>query len=265
MRREEYLDMASTLPSPNAPQNRSHLWDFFMEDIREDLLLECELLLLSFATGIQDAAAWPDYTCFASNQTGNTLFLAIGVAGLTNNAYSFPNIGVSLSLFVAGGLVMGQLGNYVGVRRRLWLLISNLIQTTLVFCALIIQYSWPIRRDGPAAMAVIACLAFSGGAQVAMSRSLKMTEITTAMATAAFIDVVVDPKLGKLRNRLRNRRVMFLVMLTAGCFVGAFAQREVGSHFPLLLCAIGKVMVSGAFLFNRPIVKEEEEEEDVKA
>ena len=148
---------------------------------------------------------------------------------------------------------MGQLGNFFGVRRRLWLLTSNLIQTLLVFCALIVQHRWPIKRDGPAALAVIALLAFSSGGQVAMSRSLKITEITTAMATAAFVDLVVDPNLHKLKNRPRNRRAMFLVMLTAGCFVGAFAQREVNSKFPLLLCAVGKAIVSLAFLFNRPI------------
>lgn len=254
--------MAASLPPSDCSRRRkSRLHEFLMEDIREDLLLECELLLLSFATGIQDAAAWPDYRCFASNQTGNTLFLAIGVAGLTNDLYSFPNIGVSLSMFVAGGFVLGQLGNLVGVRKRLWLLISNLIQTTLVFCALIIQYSRPIRQDGPAAVAVIGLLAFSSGGQVAMSRSLKITEITTAMATAAFVDVVVDPDLGKLKNRLRNRRVMFLVMLVAGCFVGAFAQREVSSSFPILLCAIGKALVCVGFLFNRPIVADDCEDD----
>ncbi|KAJ5116429.1 DUF1275 domain protein [Penicillium angulare] len=255
----------SLLKSNNG--RRSQLQKYLMEDIRDDLLLECELLLLSFATGIQDAAAWPDYSCFASNQTGNTLFLAIGVAGLTRNAYSFSNIGISLSLFVAGGFVMGQLGNYVGVRRRLWLLISNLIQTLLVFCALIIQHMWPVRRDGPAAMAVIALLAFSSGGQVAMSRSLKITEITTAMATAAFVDIVVDPDLGKLKNRLRNRRVAFIFMLSAGCFVGAFAQREVNSKFPILLCALGKALVSMAFLFNRavdPLDSHAESTEDLK-
>lgn len=254
--------MARSLPDHGRRRNRrSRIQEYLMEDIREDLLLECQLLLLSFSTGIQDAAAWPDYSCFASNQTGNTLFLAMGAAHLTKNSYSFPNIGVSLSLFVAGGLVLGQLGNLVGVRKRLWLLISNLIQTTLVFCAAIIQSSWPIEREGPAAMAVIALLAFSSGGQVAMSRGLKITEITTAMATAAFVDVVVDPDLGKLKNRLRNRRVMFLIMLSAGCFVGAFARRDVSSTFPVLLCGIGKALVSVAFLFNRPIVEEEEKEE----
>ena len=79
-----------------------------------------------------------------------------------------------------------------------------------------------------------------------MSRSLKITKIARAMATAAFVDVVVDPKLGKLNNRSRNRRVMFLIML-----VGAFAQRKVSSTFPILICTIGKARVRG--LFNRPM------------
>ncbi|KAL4903979.1 hypothetical protein BDW74DRAFT_185713 [Aspergillus multicolor] len=231
----------------------SKIWSYLNEDIREDLLLECQLLLLSFATGIQDAAAWPDYACFASNQTGNTLFLAIGVAGLANNAYSFSNIGMSLGMFVLGGLVMGQLGNWFGVRRRLWLLLSSIIQTVLVFVGMIVQYTLPIKPEGPAALGVIACLAFSSGGQVAMSRSLKITEITTAMATAAYVDVVVDPGLLKVHNRLRDRRVMFLVMLTAGCFAGAFAQRAVNSSFALLWCAVGKTVVTVSLLGNRRI------------
>lgn len=119
-------------PVPDRPhKSRSKLWLYLTDDVREDILLESELLLLSFATGIQDAAAWPDYSCFASNQTGNTLFLAIGLAGLAGNAYSFPSIGMSLGAFVAGGLVMGQIGNYFSVRKRLWLLTTSLIQTAM--------------------------------------------------------------------------------------------------------------------------------------
>ncbi|KAJ5668056.1 DUF1275 domain protein [Penicillium maclennaniae] len=218
----------SSIPPSDSPRRnpRSRIHEFLMEDIREDILLEAELLLLSFATGIQDAAAWPDYMCFALNQTGNTLFLAIGIACLTHNQYSFPNIGVSLSMFVTGGFYSRTTREY---DRRPQASLATYIQldpNALVFCALIVQYSWPIRRDGPAAMAVIGLLAFSSGGRVAMSRSLKITEITTAMATAAFVDLVVDPDLGKLKNRCRNRRVGFLIMLVSGCFVGAFAARE---------------------------------------
>jgi hypothetical protein len=94
-------------------------------------------------------------------------------------------------------------------------------------------------------------LAFSSSGQVAMSQFLKITEITTAMATAAYIDVVVDPGILRVRNRSRNRRAMFLVMLTAGCFAGAFAQRAVNSTFAILLCAVGKSIVTVLLLFNR--------------
>jgi uncharacterized membrane protein YoaK (UPF0700 family) len=237
-----------TISVDNASLKTSRVRGYFLGDVREDMMLEGQLLLLSFATGVQDAAAWTDYSCFASNQTGNTLFLAIGVAGLAKNAYSFQNIGMSLGSFVAGGLVMGQIGNHVGVRKRLWLLTTSIIQTAMVFIAAAISHSY---HDSSAALLALFLLAFSSGAQVAMSRSLKIPEITTAMATAAYVDVVVDPGFLKAKNRLRNRRVLFLAMLTAGCFGGAFVVKAVNSTLAIILCGVCKVIVTVAFLFNR--------------
>ncbi|KFZ23547.1 hypothetical protein V502_01972 [Pseudogymnoascus sp. VKM F-4520 (FW-2644)] len=239
-----------TLAREGAQRKTRRRWDYFLDDIREDIVLESQLLLLSFATGVQDAAAWTDYSCFASNQTGNTLFLAIGVAGLANNAYSFQNIGMSLGSFVAGGLVMGQIGNQMGVRKRFWLLITSIIQTAMVFVAAAISHYY---KDACAALLALFLLAFSSGAQVAMSRSLKVTEITTAMATAAYVDVVVDPLILQRHNRLRNRRVLFLAMLSAGCFAGAFVGKAVNLTLPLLLCGVCKTFVTVVFFFNRAI------------
>ncbi|OJJ52440.1 hypothetical protein ASPSYDRAFT_164697 [Aspergillus sydowii CBS 593.65] len=248
-----------TLPEPaltTRPSRRARIWDYFIEDVREDILLESELILLSFATGIQDAAAWPDFSCFASNQTGNTLLLAIGVAGLGGDTFDFRNIGISLGAFLAGGLIMGQIGNFVGVRKRLWLLTTNLIQTAMIFAASAIQYALGVHKTGPSALGVIFLMAFSSGGQVAMARSLRITEITTAMATSAYADAVVDPQLLALRNRKRDRRVLFVIMLTAGCFAGAFAQRNVNSMFTIVLCGVGKAIVTLAFFFNRPMERE---------
>jgi uncharacterized membrane protein YoaK (UPF0700 family) len=225
-------------------------WDYLLDDIREDIILESQLLLLSFATGIQDAAAWTEFSCFASNQTGNTLFLAIGVAGLADNAYSFQNIGMSLGSFVAGGLVMGQIGNQVGVRKRFWLLATSIIQTAMVFVAAAIRRYY---QGASAALLALFLLAFSSGGQVAMSRSLKITEITTAMATAAYVDVVVDPEILQRHNRLRNRRVLFLAMITAGCFVGAFVMKASNSTLTIVLCGVCKVIVTVVFFFSRAI------------
>lgn len=232
---------------------RSRLWLYCTESIREDLLLESELIFLSFATGIQDAASWKDYGCFASNQTGNALFLAIGAARLEDSAYKLSHVGMSLGAFLAGGLLVGQVGNFFGVRKRLWLITSSALQTILVYAAAAIQHGLTTHRSSPAALVAIFLLAFSSGAQVALGRSLKITDITTAMATAAFIDVAVDPGLLSRENRQRNRRVIFLATLTAGCFVGAFSQKAVNSTLALSLSAVGKTIVTFAFLFNKPI------------
>lgn len=71
------------------------------------------------------------------------------------------------------------------------------------------------------------------------------------MATAAYVDLLVDPKLGSVRNHQRNRRVLFISMLAVGSFIGAFAATNINSAFALLLSAILKAIVSVLFYFNR--------------
>lgn len=148
---------------------------------------------------------------------------------------------------------MGQLGHYLGSSRRLWILLTNLIQTFLVIAATVIQYTTPLHVTGTSAYIVLSALAYSSGAQVAMARGLGITEITTAMATAAYVDLVADPKLLWKENRGRNRRVAFLAALTAGAFAGAFAHRAVNSAFGLLLSSIIKVGVMIAMAFNKKV------------
>ncbi|PVH73403.1 DUF1275 domain protein [Cadophora sp. DSE1049] len=216
--------------------------DFLSENVGEDALLEAELLLLAFATGIQDATTFPDYQCFASNQTGNTVLLAVGAAGVTGDIFFMRNIGVSLAMFVAGSLIMGQIGHLAGCRKRWWLILSSVLQTAMIFAA-----------SGLIAMGVIALLAFSSGGQVAMARALQITEITTAMATAAYVDLFLDVNMLGKWNRSRDRRVLFLLSLFAGSFAGAFAYSRVGSAFALLISAIGKLVVTAGFVLNRKL------------
>ncbi|KAF2875552.1 hypothetical protein BDV95DRAFT_484525 [Massariosphaeria phaeospora] len=232
------------------PHLRSYLSRSVRSGLSPDLLLETELLLLSFATGIQDATTYPDYQCFASNQTGNTVLLAVGLSGLGGALFSLRSVGVSLGTFVAGCYLWGQVGNVFGPRNRLWLLFTNVVQTALVFATVGVQRSTRASGSDAVAMVVITLLAVSSAAQVAMARPLNVPQITTAMATAAYVDLLVDPQLHSLNNRHRNRRLLFLVMLAAGSFVGAFAHSRVNSAFALLLSAVVKAIVTVMFLFN---------------
>lgn len=166
-------------------------------------------------------------------------------------------------MFVLGAFLLGQLGNHLGPRKRWWLILTSVFQTALVFAAAALQYSGPnpVEATGPTALAVLSLLAFSSGAQVAMARGLQITEITTAMATAAYVDVLIDEKLFVKRNRKRNRRIAFLFSLFIGSFAGAFAYKARGSAFALVVSGVGKAVVSISLVVNKGIVEYREKSE----
>ncbi|KAJ4385843.1 hypothetical protein N0V85_008059, partial [Neurospora sp. IMI 360204] len=158
----------------------------------------------------RNAVSFPDFHAFASNQTGNTVFLMLAIALPEFNPSMFitANIGVSLGFFLGSAWLTGQLGHIIGPRRRLWLLFTNAVQTCLVFIAAGLQFSGSKHTNtpgkdlfasgslegwdavtGPRTLICIALLASAAGSQVVLSRSLNMTEITTAMATAAWLDL----------------------------------------------------------------------------
>jgi uncharacterized membrane protein YoaK (UPF0700 family) len=274
------------------------------------------LLLLTICTGIQDATTFPDYHCFASNQTGNTIFLTLAVVlpELNKDMFVTANIGVALAFFLLGAWLTGQLGHittstppapqiptekpspqsptqiYTPIfRTRLFLLLSNTTQTILILLASLLQFRYGVTLTSTPDLIVIGLLAFASGSQVVQSRSLGMTEISTAMATAAWVDLVVDPclfsvslkgrkrgkvsveggsgdgngeKTGKRMTNGRNRRVLFLLALVIGGFIGAVLYRWAGSAVAILVSAIGKAVVCVGWLVIPGDGKEVRYEED---
>lgn len=102
----------------------------------------------------------------------------------------------------------------------------------------------------PRTLFAIGLLATAAGSQVVQSRSLRMTEITTAMATAAWVDLMIDPDLFRVKNRPRNRRVAFLGTLVLGTLAGAFIFKRLGSPPALLVSGAGKLLVTVMYMFN---------------
>lgn len=102
---------------------------------------------------------------------------------------------------------------------------------------------------GPKALTVVGLLAFAAGSQVVQSRSLAMPEISTAMATAAWIDLVMDQNLMALKNRSRNRRVAFLASLVLGAFAGAGIYKEAGSATAIAVSGAAKFLVTVMYAF----------------
>ncbi|KAI0200353.1 hypothetical protein F4808DRAFT_429528 [Astrocystis sublimbata] len=252
---QEAVEAENSLSNHVNPQKdsmTSRIWTHMLENVRPSGFVEFELVLLTFCTGIQDAISFPDYHCFASNQTGNTVFLllALVLPWLDGEQFYLANIGSALGFFLLGGWATGQVSHIVGPRLRLWLFCCNLVQSVLVFAAAALQFRYGVVSHGAMAVTVIGLLAFASGSQVVQSRSMKMTEISTAMATAAWVDLIIDPKLFHASNRPRTRRIMFLVGLAGGSLLGAGVYRTVGSAVAIFISAAGKLIVAMMYLFN---------------
>lgn len=207
-------------------------------------------MVLALATGIMDAATFSDYHVFVSNQTGNTALLAVGALGVGGSMVKLSNVGVSLGVFIAGGFILGQMGNVLGPKRRLWLIATNLFQTALVAAATALRWRYPTADGTPGALGVLALLAFASGGQIAVARSVNVPEITTAMVTSAYIDLIIDPHLTVAGNRPRTRRFFFICMLLIGSFIGAIADRYYNNALALLLSAICKLVITVSFITN---------------
>ncbi|KAK3341500.1 hypothetical protein B0T25DRAFT_573873 [Lasiosphaeria hispida] len=251
-------------PCKTTPARSTRVWSYLNESVRPSGFAEFQLILLTFCVGLQDAISFPDFHCFASNQTGNTVFLILAIVLPEMNGEMFitANIGVSLGLFLGSAWLTGQVGHLIGPRRRLWLLFCNLVQTALVIGAAALQYTGKhgvVELTGTRTLVGIGLLASAAGSQVVLSRALEMTEISTAMATAAWLDLVIDPKLCALKNRPRNRRVAFLASLVLGTMAGAFVYKTLGSPAALAMSGAGKLLVTGMFFFNGADVQRVEE------
>ncbi|MCJ1300982.1 hypothetical protein MMC08_003781 [Hypocenomyce scalaris] len=232
---------------PRLQQYKAHL----LCNVANDLFLEAELMILAFATGIMDVVTFPDYRVFASNQTGNTALLAIGALNIGGGIVRLQHVGMSLGFFMAGGLVIGQLGNVFGSKRRIWLLVSNMVQTALVFAAAALHTHTDYAPNETTDLVIIALLAFASGGQVAMARTVSIPEVTTAMVTSAYVDFLVDPNIFSSPNRPRNRRFVFICSLILGSFIGAILYKYVSPAVALYFSALGKAIACIAFFFNR--------------
>lgn len=165
-----------------------------------------------------------------TNDTGNTIFLALGASGQpANPAYLWAKSLIALTVFLASNIIFIHMHRLLGPRRRSTMIISFAIQTiALLVTAILIELEiiTPKPEDPRAPIEwvqvlAISLLAFQAGGQICASRVLALDEIPTVVVTALLCDLLVDPKLTAKFNPKRNRRVgaflaLFLGAMTAG-------------------------------------------------
>ena len=248
---------------------------------------EFQLLLTTFATGIQDVVLLQDFICFASGQTGNIVKLGAGFARRRHPDYSCLILpGISLGAFIAAVFLTGRASAYFGARRR-GLQVALALGQTLVLGATVlvlhyaqgsshsssssqghthshahphVSHNAQLDPTSPSSRLSLALLAFATASQIAAARAWDLSEITTAMATGALVDLFNDPKFFARKNRRRDLRVLFFLVLIAGCAVAAGLKRWGRLGAPGLLGV--SVGVKGLAVGVLGWMGEEEEEED---
>ncbi|KAK7725719.1 hypothetical protein SLS57_003785 [Botryosphaeria dothidea] len=241
----------------------SKRWQAYLnQQIGVDTLLELELYMLSFATGIQDAMTFAFYGVFCSKQTGNLVTIALSALKSEAVVQTETHIVVSFLFFLAGASLFGHFNNFIGKKRRGWLIFVNALQSILVIAACAIRKvsvdKFGVIEPGgpdPCAVASIALLAFASGGQISLALSVGLAEINTTMITGAMVMLAHDRKVLNKHNPGRNRKLFFIASILGGSFVGAVANKFAHSALSLLLVAITKVVVTLMFLCNRGVHK----------
>lgn len=227
------------------------------DTISNSILLDAQLITLGFSIGIADVATFATYGAFASLQTGNLISSAVAMIDLTKTKYSSSATSTrtsaaqpwhSILVWLLACIVIGQLNNCIGPRRKGWIILNNFLQAGLVFLACALLATTP-GQD----VLILCLLSFAGGMQVQMARGINISEITTAMAMSAMMDTVSVPKIWTKAawvTRKQGRRAVFLGVLFLGTVVGGVLVGFVGAWQALLVSAVIKTGVAVSGLVN---------------
>lgn len=229
---------------------------------RADLVL----LFTYITTGLLDSTATAVWGSFVSMQTGNTVYVGLGLSSPTASTRWIKS-GTSILCFCFGSFCFARYHRAFSARRR-WVLISSvLIQVLCVVAAALTVTLMPKTKpnDGHDAhwhvLLPLGLVAFQSSGQAVGSRALQYSSLTSVVLTSIYCDLFMDAKLfaSLTENVERNRRAAAPLLLLLGAIIGGmWAKTDVGITGALWMAALLKLVVAIAWVFW-PAEKESED------
>jgi uncharacterized membrane protein YoaK (UPF0700 family) len=212
-----------------------------------DLLLAA----LTFSSGAVDAIAFLALgKVFTAFQTGNLVFLGIGLAQTGSPGPDLPRVACSLGGFAAGVLlatrvVQSPKGSGLW-SRRVSLTLGLTFLTQAIFVVM-----WMVTSGWPGVGSGRVLAGFSGlamGLQSGAVMALAVTGVFTTAATATVMFLMRDEaERGSSRAAERARYARVLVALVAGALTGALLLVHARTYAPVLpLAATALVIATGS-------------------
>lgn len=160
----------------------------------------------------------------------------------------------------------GRIGNYVGTKKRYYLLSIFLLQAILVLISAALLYTEAIQLESNSSLSIISIMAFAFGSQAAASRPFGVPPITTVVVTSAMVDLFADPQFfAKLSaNKGRNQRASFILTFFVFGIIGGLCLKHVSGQFTLLIAGIIKLIGALIFLFAKGKKEEEKAGKEIE-
>lgn len=206
------------------------------------------LIMCYFITGLLDSSSISVWGSFVSMQTGNTVYIGLGLAH-PHESTRWIKSGTSLFSFCAGSFVFSRFHRYFSPKRRWVLCTSFFVQMLLtVGAATIVTRAGPPKDKediGWDVLVPIAMVAFQSCGQAVTSRALKYNALTSVVLTSIYCDLFSDADLFYAKNAERNRRVGAPLFLLLGALVGGrlSAHPTLGVALSLWMAAALKALV----------------------
>jgi len=216
------------------------------------------VLLFSYiTTGLLDSAATAEFGSFVSMQTGNTVYVGLGLSNPTGSTRWIKS-GTSILAFCLGSFLFARYHRRFSVRRRWVLISSTLIQLLCVIAAaLIVTFASNEGEGGNHdkhwhVLLPLGLVAFQSAGQAVVSRALNYNALTSVVLTSIYCDLFMDAKLfaSFAENPDRNRRVAAPLLLLVGAIMGgAWARSDIGITGALWTAAVLKLAVMATWIF----------------
>jgi uncharacterized membrane protein YoaK (UPF0700 family) len=216
----------------------------------KDGLLPPLLVALTAVTGLVDAFSYLVLGhVFVANQTGNVVFLAFALVGVTG--FSAPASAAAIGCFAVGALLAGRLGRSLAGRRELLLGVTAGIQAVLVAEAVTMAALTSIPIPAGVRYALIATLSVTMGAQNATARKLAVPDLTTTVLTLTITGIAADGPLAGATGSRAARRLISVAAMFAGALAGALLVLHVHIVYPLVIALITLAAVAIAAAWAR--------------
>ncbi|KAL1848675.1 hypothetical protein Daus18300_013545 [Diaporthe australafricana] len=209
------------------------------------------LIFCYIITGMLDSSAISDWGSFVSMQTGNTVYIGLGLAAPTEGTRWIKS-GTSLGFFCIGSFFFSRFHRHFSPKKRATLIASFTLQAVLcIAAASIVTFGPAGGSSGNSKDAItwdvlvpIALVAFQACGQAVTSRALKYNALTSVVLTSIYCDLFSDAELFRADNPERNRRVGAPSMLLVGAVLGGlFAHSRFGIAGAMWTASAMKVLV----------------------